>query len=120
VAEFDVEGRVIGFEEKPAKPKSDRIPIGVYLFRSSVFEVLGALKPSARGEFEITDVLNEYVRRGSLASWDYGGEWQDAGTIESLLLAGSFVAPHAAGLPIRSRHEDDVEAEDVNPSGAQP
>jgi len=59
------------------------------------------------------------VRRGSLTSWDYQGEWQDAGTIESLLLAGSFVAPFSAGLPFHSRHEDDVESEDVDPSDVQ-
>ena len=117
VAEFDAGGRVIGFEEKPSRPKSDRIPIGVYLFRSSVFEVLTHLKPSARGEFEITDVLNEYVRRGTLASWDYDGEWQDAGPMDSLLTAGSFAAPFAADVPFHTaRHPEDVAAEEVNPS----
>jgi glucose-1-phosphate thymidylyltransferase len=120
VAEFDGTGRVIGFEEKPSNPRSDRIPIGVYLFRSSVFEVLAGLKPSARGEFEITDVLNEYVRRGTLTSWDYDGEWQDAGTIESLLLAGSFAAPFATEVPLHTaRRREDVAAEDVDPSDMQ-
>ena len=54
-------GRVIGFEEKPEHPKSDLIPIGVYFLRPDVFDVIDHLRPSGRGEFEITDVLNHYV-----------------------------------------------------------
>jgi glucose-1-phosphate thymidylyltransferase len=120
VAEFDETGRVIGFEEKPASPRSDRIPIGVYLFRSSVFDILAGLTPSARGEFEITDVLNEYVRRGALTSWDYDGEWQDAGTIESLLMAGSFAAPFATEVPMHmGRRPEDESEEHEAPSDRQ-
>ena len=62
VAEFDAAGRVVGFEEKPAVPKSDLIPIGVYFLRPDAFDVIEGLLPSGRGEFEITDVLNHYVR----------------------------------------------------------
>lgn len=99
VAEFDVRGRLVGFEEKPANPKSNFIPIGVYLFRPSVFDVLPTLKPSARGEFEITDVLNHYIARGQLTWSAFGGEWQDAGTVESLLFANHFASQFASGLP---------------------
>jgi len=121
VAELDAEGRVIGFEEKPAEPKSDRIPIGVYLFRKSVFEVLHQLKPSARGEFEITDVLNHYVGRKSLVAHDYEGDWMDAGTIESLLQANTFAASFAPGRPIHTgRDVSEVDSEPVDPSSVQP
>ncbi len=88
VAEFDDDGAVIGFEEKPERPKSDSIPIGVYFLRPGAFDVIEDLVPSGRGEFEITDVLNHYIRNGGLFSRHYEGRWQDAGTIESLLEAG--------------------------------
>jgi glucose-1-phosphate thymidylyltransferase len=92
VAEFDAEGRVIGFEEKPKAPKSDSIPIGVYFLRPDAFDVIERLVPSGRGEFEITDVLNHYVRRGGLFARHYDGQWADAGTIEALLEAATMVA----------------------------
>jgi glucose-1-phosphate thymidylyltransferase len=88
VAEFDEAGAVVGFEEKPEHPKSDSIPIGVYFLRPAAFGVIEALVPSGRGEFEITDVLNHYIRDGGLFSRHYEGQWHDAGTIESLLEAG--------------------------------
>jgi glucose-1-phosphate thymidylyltransferase len=120
VAEFDDEGRVIGFEEKPQEPKSDQIPIGVYLFRPSVFAVLNTLKPSARGEFEITDVLNEFIRRGQLVSHTFAGEWHDAGTVESLLSSGSFAAGFAGEMPMRSADESDEAAGDRRARTRQP
>jgi len=92
VAEFDATGAVIGFEEKPAQPKSDSIPIGVYFLRSDAFEVIERLAPSGRGEFEITDVLNHYIRDGGLYARHYPGNWHDAGTIDSLLEASSLLA----------------------------
>ncbi len=94
VAEFDAKGEVVGFEEKPEHPKSDSIPIGVYFLRPGAFDVIEALVPSGRGEFEITDVLNHYIRNGGLFSRHYEGEWHDAGTIGSLLEAG-LMAGHA-------------------------
>ncbi len=100
VAEFDADGKLIGFEEKPAQPKSNLIPIGVYLFRHSVFDVIGTLRPSARGEFEVTDLLNYYLRRGELSYTVFDGDWRDAGTIESLHEAGVFAAPFATEQPI--------------------
>ena len=92
VAEFDEDGNVIAFEEKPREPKSDSIPIGVYFLRPGAFDVIERLTPSGRGEFEITDVLNHYIGEGGLYSAHYEGEWHDAGTIESLLDAGAMAA----------------------------
>ena len=99
VAEFDADGRVVHFEEKPAHPKSDLIPIGVYLFRPAVFAALRTLRPSARGEFEITDLLNFFLARDQLISHTLSGSWMDAGTIESLLRSTSFAATFSAELP---------------------
>ena len=96
VAEFDAQGRIIGFEEKPARPKSDLIPIGVYFLRPDAFEVIHGLVPSGRGELEITDVLNHYLPGGRLFWREYEGEWSDAGTVASLLHA-SAMAAEAAG-----------------------
>ncbi len=92
VAEFDSEGNVVGFEEKPEQPKSDSIPIGVYFLRPSAFDVIEHLTPSGRGEFEITDVLNHFIREGGVYAPHYEGQWHDAGTIESLLAASTMVA----------------------------
>ena len=101
VAELDAEGRVVGFEEKPEQPKSDLIPIGVYFLRPDAFAVIDGLAPSGRGEFEITDVLNHYIREGGLFTRHYEGSWHDAGTIESLLQASLL----AAGEPQPPRVE---------------
>jgi glucose-1-phosphate thymidylyltransferase len=100
VAEFDADGSVIAFEEKPDVPKSDLIPIGVYFFRPSVFAVIKTLKPSARGEFEITDLLNHYLRQGSLVHTVFDGEWMDAGTIDALLESSAFAAKFAGESPV--------------------
>ncbi len=110
---------LIGFEEKPEQPKSDLIPIGVYLFRPSVFEVIDDLKPSARGEFEITDLLNHYLAQGSLTHTVFEGDWQDAGTIEALLESNAFAATFAPDMPVVTGHEvGEVEAEPVAVRGA--
>jgi glucose-1-phosphate thymidylyltransferase len=92
VAELDNTGSVLGFEEKPERPKSDLIPIGVYFLRPDAFDVIDQLRPSARGELEITEVLNHYVRAGSLMAHRYEGQWSDAGTTESLLTAARLAA----------------------------
>ena len=92
VAEFDEQGQVVGFEEKPETPKSDSIPIGVYFLRPDAFAVIEHLSPSGRGEFEITDVLNHYIGDGGLFTRHYEGRWHDAGTIESLLEAATMAA----------------------------
>jgi glucose-1-phosphate thymidylyltransferase len=90
VAELDAEGRVVGFEEKPAVPKSNLIPIGVYFLRPDAFDVIDQLAPSRRGEFEITDVLNHYIPNGGLYSRVFDGHWTDAGTVASLLRAAEL------------------------------
>jgi glucose-1-phosphate thymidylyltransferase len=90
VAELDADGRVIGFEEKPADPKSDLIPIGVYFLRPDAFDVIEGLAPSGRGEFEITDVLNHYIPAGRLYAPVFEGQWADAGTVPSLLRAAEM------------------------------
>ena len=98
VAELDRAGTVIGFEEKPAAPKSDLIPIGVYFLRPDAFDVIAGLQPSGRGELEITDVLNHYIPGGKLFSRVYEGHWTDAGTVASLLHAAELAAEdHDAG-----------------------
>ena len=112
VAELDADGRIVGFEEKPERPKSSLIPIGVYFFRPSVFEVIEGLHPSARGELEITDLLNHYLRQGQLAHTVFDGEWQDAGTIDSLVEANAFAVEFAPEMPINTGHDvAEVEAE---------
>ncbi len=92
VAELDDAGRVVGFEEKPTKPKSDLIPIGVYFLRPGAFEVIEGLVPSGRGELEVTDLLNHYIPGQRLYSRVYDGHWTDAGTVSSLLRAAELAA----------------------------
>jgi glucose-1-phosphate thymidylyltransferase len=90
VAELGPHDEVIGFEEKPAHPKSDLIPIGVYFLRPSAFEVIDHLLPSGRGELEVTDLLNHYIPDGRLFHRIYEGHWTDAGTVPSLLRAAEL------------------------------
>lgn len=106
VAELDEHGRVLRFEEKPENPKSDLIPIGVYFLRPEVFGVIERLRPSGRGEFEITDVLNHYIPRDGLFWHRYTGQWTDAGTVPSLLRAAELV-------------EDDARSGSLNPPAQQ-
>ena len=86
------DGRITGIEEKPEKPKSDYAITGIYFYDNSVFDVIRALKPSARGELEITDVNNAYIEQGRLAYDMLEGWWTDAGTFESLDRANDLVA----------------------------
>jgi glucose-1-phosphate thymidylyltransferase len=95
VAEVDADGRVVGFEEKPERPKSDLIPIGVYFLRPGAFEVIEGLVPSGRGELEVTDLLNHYIPGGRLFTRIYEGHWTDAGTVPSLLRAAALAAADA-------------------------
>jgi len=89
--------RIIGIEEKPARPKSSHAVTGVYFYDGDVFEVIRTLKPSARGEYEITDVNNAYIRRGEMQFDHLQGWWTDAGTFESLYRANRLVAGHRLG-----------------------
>jgi glucose-1-phosphate thymidylyltransferase len=88
--------RVLRIEEKPAEPKSEYAVIGIYMYDERVFEIIRVLKPSGRGELEITDVNNAYIERGEM-TWDVlEGWWSDAGTFESLLHASNLVAETGA------------------------
>ncbi|MBC7086775.1 MAG: NTP transferase domain-containing protein [Methanomethylovorans sp.] len=92
VAEVDVNnGRVLGIEEKPAKPKSDLAVTGLYIYSNDVFDIIKTLKPSGRGELEITDVNNHYIRMDKMKFTMLKGYWSDAGTFESLLRASLMV-----------------------------
>jgi len=84
--------RIVGIEEKPKAPKSDYAVTGMYFYDSSVFTIVKTLKPSGRGELEITDVNNDYIKRGQLLWDELPGEWTDAGTFQSLLRANEIMA----------------------------
>ena len=91
VAEIQA-GRIVGIEEKPKKTKSPYAVTGVYMYDATVFEKVKKLTPSGRGELEITDVNNAYIREGSMTYSYLDGWWTDAGTFESLLRATNLVA----------------------------
>lgn len=88
--------RVVRIEEKPDKPKSEYAVIGVYMYDSDVFGIVKSLKPSGRGELEITDVNNAYIERDEMTWDELEGWWTDAGTFESLLHASKLVAETGA------------------------
>lgn len=93
VVEFDSEQRVLSIEEKPARPKSNHAVVGLYFYDNDVLDIAASIKPSARGELEITDVNNAYLARGDLGVRVFGRgyAWFDAGTHDSLLDASNFV-----------------------------
>ena len=93
VVEFDASGRAISIEEKPPRPRSHYAVVGLYFYDASITGVAESIKPSVRGELEITDVNNVYLKRGNLRveMFGRGMAWLDTGTHESLLQAGNFV-----------------------------
>jgi glucose-1-phosphate thymidylyltransferase len=94
VAEIDADGRVLSLEEKPQKPKSRYAVTGLYFYDNHVLDIAAGLRPSARGELEITDVNKAYLAQGALACevMGRGMAWLDTGTHESLLEAGQYIA----------------------------
>ena len=83
--------RVLRIDEKPAKPQSHYAVIGIYMYDAAVYDIIRSLKPSGRGELEITDVNNAYIERGAMTWEELEGWWTDAGTFESLLRASNLV-----------------------------
>ena len=88
--------KVLQIEEKPENPKSDFAVIGIYFYDNTVFDIIKTLKPSGRGELEITDVNNHYINRNEMTWNELDGWWTDAGTFESLLHATNLVAETGA------------------------
>jgi len=103
------DGRIAGIEEKPKRPKSNYAVTGIYMYDETVFEEVRVLVPSGRGELEITDVNNAYIREGSMTYSHLEGWWTDAGTFESLLRAANLVAGTRPS----------TDAEDAEPAAAQ-
>ena len=91
VAEFKGK-KIVSIEEKPKSPKSDYAVTGIYMYDNQVFDIINTLKPSKRGELEITDVNNAYIKQGALEYSVLDGWWTDSGTFDSLLRANNLVA----------------------------
>ncbi len=98
------EGRVVSIEEKPDEPRSALAVIGAYLYRPDVFDVVQTLRPSTRGELEVSDINETYMRRGRLGHREFSGPWIDAGTLASYAKANAMLAPvtlgHSAPLKV--------------------
>jgi glucose-1-phosphate thymidylyltransferase len=109
VAEFDSQGRIVGIEEKPTHPKSNYAVTGLYIYDNDVLSIASNLKPSGRGELEITDVNSEYLRRGKLKMIKFGRgvAWLDTGTPEALLETSQYFAAiqHRQGLKVACLEE---------------
>ena len=126
MAEFDADGRVIGLQEKPEHPRSSYAVVGLYFYDNDVLDIARDLKPSKRGEYEITDVNIEYLRRGKLQLevFSRGMAWLDTGTHEALHQAANFiqVIEHRQGLKVACLEEiayrmGFIDAEQVEAAG---
>jgi len=84
--------KIVSIQEKPRRPKSNLVVTGIYMYDSQIFKIINRLKPSGRGEFEITDVNNAYIKQGQLTYDMLDGWWTDSGTFDSLLRANTLVA----------------------------
>jgi len=102
------DGRIVGIEEKPKQPKSNYAVTGIYMYDASVFDKIKTLVPSGRGELEITDVNNAYIREGSLTFSALEGWWTDAGTFDSLLRAANLVKQSVAARPLSKVAREEV------------
>jgi len=91
VVEMDKNKHVVSLAEKPKKPKSNLAQVGMYMYDEHVFDLIRKIKPSKRGELEITDLNNLYLKKGSLTAKIMKGEWIDAGTFESLYQAAALI-----------------------------
>jgi glucose-1-phosphate thymidylyltransferase len=100
--------RVVRIEEKPSSPKSEYAVIGIYMYDGNVYDIIRTLEPSGRGELEITDVNNAYIRRNEMTWEELQGWWTDAGTFESLLRASSLVAETGANK--LEKHANEISA----------
>ncbi|MFH1142667.1 MAG: sugar phosphate nucleotidyltransferase, partial [Candidatus Uhrbacteria bacterium] len=98
VVEFDETGKVLSIEEKPKNPKSNYCIPGLYIFDNRVIQFAKEVKPSERGEIEITSLHQRYLDLGELDVHKVHGKWFDAGTFDSLLAAGNFVAEHGCEI----------------------
>jgi glucose-1-phosphate thymidylyltransferase len=100
--------RIVGIEEKPRKPKSNYAVTGIYMYDASVFDKIQTLVPSGRGELEITDVNNAYIREGTMSFSYLDGWWTDAGTFDSLLRAANLVADSRMDASLRREQTEKV------------
>jgi glucose-1-phosphate thymidylyltransferase len=100
--------RIVNIEEKPRRPKSNYAVTGIYMYDATVFDKIRTLVPSKRGELEITDVNNAYIREGTMSFSYLEGWWTDAGTFDSLLRAANLVAQSVAAR--RQRESEDLAA----------
>lgn len=109
VMEFDNDGRVISLEEKPAQPRSNYAVVGLYFYDHQITDVAASIRPSARGEYEITDVNKMYLERGQLRAelLGRGTAWLDTGTHDSLMEAGNYIQAieHRQGLKVACLEE---------------
>jgi glucose-1-phosphate thymidylyltransferase len=93
------DGKVVGIDEKPKAPKSNYAVVGIYMYDAQVFDFIRTIRPSGRGELEITDVNNIYIQKNQMTYEILNGWWTDAGTIESLYRAAALIAQGGANKP---------------------